>query len=51
MTTTDAVVGTVGGLLALGIMTNVAGKMIKGPKPIRQKQKGFNKIKSNKKIW
>ena len=53
--TTDAVVGTVGGLLALGIMANVAGKMMGKPmkvKPMKmKKQNHSNKMKSGKSIW
>ena len=30
---TDALVGTVGGLMGVAIMANVAGKMLQGPRP------------------
>lgn len=58
--TSDAVIGTIPGLLAVGIMANVAGKMI-GNKPIKAKpikvnsikakHNSINKSKGNKITW
>lgn len=53
---TDNVVGAIPGLIAVGIMANVAGKVMKGSsmnvKPIKiKKAKGSNKIKNNKITW
>ena len=46
--TTDAVVGTVGGLLALGIMANVAGKIMNGQKSRPRLMKPLKPMKLKK---
>jgi len=49
--TTDAVIGAVPGILAVGIMADVAGKMLNPRKVKAKKQKAFNNLKNNKSIW
>jgi hypothetical protein len=52
---TDALVGTVGGLMAIGIMANVAGKMMNGEhhrhRHQERRQKALSKSKGHKSIW
>ena len=55
--TTDAVVGTVGGLIALGVLANVAGNVLRGPRRARAKPlkplkfKAVKKKKVKKMTW
>ena len=58
--TTDSVVGAIPGLIAVGIMAHVAGKVIGNKplksksikvKPLKTKQNSINKSKGNKITW
>jgi len=56
--TTDSVIGAIPGLMAVGIMANVAGKTMNqfsGPrrhqKTMRKQKHSYNLKSSNKSIW
>jgi hypothetical protein len=51
MVDTDSLLGATTGLLAVGLLVNVAGKAMDKFEDRKEKHKHSNKMKPNKSIW